>query len=129
MGQRSDPELANYDDTGIGTTSAAGCFARGASAYGCRDLSGNVLEWTRSLYGRYELKEGNYTGKLEHPYPYQPEDGREELSADRRVTRVLRGGSFYYDQRIARCACRNWHYPGIWDDDVGFRVVVSPFSS
>jgi formylglycine-generating enzyme required for sulfatase activity len=44
-GDEADPERANYGDTGIGTTSAAGCFPGGASPYGAEDLSGNVLEY------------------------------------------------------------------------------------
>jgi formylglycine-generating enzyme required for sulfatase activity/energy-coupling factor transporter ATP-binding protein EcfA2 len=39
--------------------------------------------------------------------------------------RVLRGGSWYDAQRDARCAARYRRIPGDFDDDVGFRVVVS----
>jgi formylglycine-generating enzyme required for sulfatase activity len=46
-----DPDKANCYETGLGATSAAGCFPLGASPYGLLDLSGNVWEWTRSLRG------------------------------------------------------------------------------
>jgi formylglycine-generating enzyme required for sulfatase activity len=47
-GDEIDPEKANYNATGIGTTSAVGCFPAGASPYGALDMGGNVFEWTGS---------------------------------------------------------------------------------
>jgi len=110
-GDRADSSRANYDSTGVGGTSAVGCFALGASPYGVEDLSGNVWEWTRSLQGEY---------------PYVPDDGREDLRAE--GPRVLRGGSFYRAQGFVRCAFRLTLNPDNPRSYVGFRVVVCPGS-
>jgi formylglycine-generating enzyme required for sulfatase activity len=112
-GNDSDPNRANYDDTGIGTTSAVGCFPGGGSPCGAEDLSGNVWEWTRSLY---------------QDYPYDPADGRENLEAGDDVRRVLRGGSFNLTADYVRCAARVSWFPSNRYWYYGFRVVVAPFS-
>ena len=50
-----------------------GSFPKGASPYGVLDMAGNGWEWVSSLY---------------RPYPYNPADGREDLtSAQERGTR------------------------------------------
>ncbi len=78
---------------GIGSTSAVGCFPTGASPYEIEDMAGNVWEWTRSLWG-------DDWGKPTYGYHYVPDDGREDMHADRRVRRVLRGGSFATHRRL-----------------------------
>jgi formylglycine-generating enzyme required for sulfatase activity len=108
-GDEPDSNRANYRDTGIGRTSAVGCFPGGASTYGVQDLSGNVWEWCQSLY---------------KPYPYNPEDAREAPGAE--GTRVLRGGAFSYSGGYVRCAFRYWFIPVIGGDGIGFRLVVAP---
>jgi formylglycine-generating enzyme required for sulfatase activity len=105
----ADPYSANYNETGIGMTSAVGCFPQGVSPYGAEDMSGNVWEWTRSAYG---------------PYPY--ESKRENLSAPKDTARVLRGGSFNYEVNYVRCAYRFGSYPYFFDWNLGFRLVLSP---
>ena len=59
-----------------GETVPVGQYPLGASAYGVLDMAGQVWEWTRSLY---------------RPYPYDPKDGREELSTGGPI--VARGGN------------------------------------
>ena len=56
-------------------------------------MAGNVWEWTRSLWG-------DDWGKPTYGYHYVPDDGREDMRADRRVLRVLRGGSFLNVRRL-----------------------------
>lgn len=118
-GEQSDPNLANYYDTGIETTSAVGCFPGGASPYKIQDMSGNVWEWTRSLWGTDE-------NEPTFRYPYTPGDGRENLQANEDVRRVLRGGAFFSDAKLARCAFRGRVDPrNVYDGYVGFRLVLA----
>ena len=87
-GPEPEPHRANYGETGIDTTNTVGCFPDGASPYGVEEMSGNVLEWTRSLWGPER-------DKLIFPYPYKPDDGREQLQAPDDIRRVVRGGAFW----------------------------------
>ena len=113
----AEPERANYSDTGIGTTSAVGCFPGGVSPYGCEELAGNVWEWTRSLLGK-DWQNPDFK------YPYLI-DERENLKAGRDILRVLRCGSFYDDRLSARCAYRFRLSPYYGSRYLGFRLVVS----
>lgn len=108
-GEEPNPNKANYDDTGIGSTSAVGCFPGGASPYGVEDMSGNIWEWCHSLY---------------KDYPYKAQDGREDLEAE--DARVLRGGAFDNNERTVRCACRIRLNPSDRLNLIGFRLVVAP---
>ncbi len=97
-------------DDGYARTAPVGSYANGASWVGALDMSGNVWEWTNSLY---------------EPYPYDAGDGRETDTGDRTdVRRVLRGGSWYSNRGFARAASRYYFSPNYRSDDFGFRVVL-----
>ncbi len=116
-GDEIDKEKANYSETGIGTTSAIGCFSTVESPYGCLDLAGNVWEWTRSLWGKDFMKP-------EFGYPYEPSPEREDATASPEIRRVLRGGAFSALPEGLRCASRLRYDPNLRSDLVGFRCCV-----
>lgn len=118
-GNEIDPNRGNYVDTQIGTTNAVGCFPGGVSPYGVEEMSGNVWDWTRSLWG-----EDLYNPSFK--YPYDATDGREDLEVRTDIRRVLRGGAFFDNVRSVRCALRNRYNPNFRDLGLGFRVSVSP---
>ncbi len=99
-GENEVAQRCNMFDTGIGNTSPVGIFSQGASPYGCLDMAGNVWEWTSSLWGK-DWQKPAYT------YPYNAQDGRENLDAPDDVRRVLRGGSFSDYRNFVRCAYRS----------------------
>jgi formylglycine-generating enzyme required for sulfatase activity len=104
-GDAWDPARANAGYT-LGTE-AVGRFPAGAAPSGALDMTGNVWEWTSSLY---------------RPYPYDPADGRED--PDARGARVNRGGSWYYGPRYSRTTYRataDHMYRRI--GDLGFRCA------
>lgn len=92
---------------GMGTTPVGAYYPEGDSCYGVADMAGNVWEWCSTLV---------------RGYPYDPRDGREDLEAEGR--RVLRGGSWYFDQWYTRCTYRFGYTPEYRFYLLGFRVVV-----
>ncbi len=116
-GDTLTPDHANIQASGIGHSSAVGAFPKGSSPLGVEELIGNVWEWTRSLWGR--------DGHLDFSYPYQAEDGREDLMAFDRPTRVLRGNSSH-SSGFSDCTLRRRNSLGSRYGYYGFRLVVSP---
>jgi hypothetical protein len=51
-GEEADPTKGNFEDTGVGLTTAVGLFPGGASPYGVMDMCGNVFENTLVGDGR-----------------------------------------------------------------------------
>ena len=102
--QKPDKGLCNSNNN-VGDTSPVGSYSpAGDSPYGCQDMSGNVWEWTSSLYQKY---------------PYRADDGR-EVEAGRK-TRVLRGGSWDDLDSLVRSALRLRGNPSDSRGNIGFR--------
>ncbi|MCB9108701.1 MAG: SUMF1/EgtB/PvdO family nonheme iron enzyme [Anaerolineales bacterium] len=108
LGRRPEPK-ANYSDTGIGGTSAVGCFSAGASVYGCEEMSGNVWEWCRT--------------KWQDSYEAYLDDNNLEGGAPR-VLRAVRSRN-----RTRRPLRRAPHAIRTSGTTYGFRLVVAPFTS
>ncbi len=108
-GNTFSPERANQAEVGIGSTSAVGCFPRGASPFSIQEMSGNVWEWCSSLLWNY---------------PYNPTDGRENINPSSQEHRVVRGGSFSDNQESVRCSKRFGIPPNYVNMNIGFRVAV-----
>jgi formylglycine-generating enzyme required for sulfatase activity len=116
-GNEWDPERANTEESGIGRTTTVGIYPAGASLYGCLDISGNVWEWTQSLWGQQ-------VSIPDFRYPYDPNDGRENLNGEGK--RIIRGGSWASPFMQARVTFRGMADPRTRNPMVGFRVGVFP---
>jgi iron(II)-dependent oxidoreductase len=82
----------------------------GASAHGCRQLIGNVWEWTDTTFG---------------PYPgFEPDPYKEYSQPWFGTHKVLRGGSFATPARLIRNSWRNFYTPERYDIFAGFRTCA-----
>ena len=105
-GNAWDKTHANTSDGGPGHTTPVGTYHSGASPYGVQDMAGTVWEWVSSLYSAY---------------PYNPAATEDPMN-DTGI-RVLRGGSWNLNPRVARAASRYWLTPGGRGNTLGFRVA------
>ena len=87
-----------------------GAHAAGDSAFGCRQMIGNVWEWTASDFLPFE-------GFVADPY----RDYSQPWFGSRKV---LRGGCWATSARIARAAYRNFFTPDRNDVFAGFRTCT-----
>ncbi len=86
--QVPNADLLNYNND-LGDTTEVGKYPDGASVYGALDMAGNVWEWVSTLY---------------KPYPYEADDGREDLSSPE--AHVLRGAAWNSTGNFIRSATR-----------------------
>ncbi|MCB4363877.1 SUMF1/EgtB/PvdO family nonheme iron enzyme [Hydrogenophaga taeniospiralis] len=119
--------LANIHGSGIGSCSVVGCFA--PNALGIHDLHGNLLEWQDNLYTSEPLHLGcQRLARSENPATHT-EPGQDWLKTHEKWTEsdrpALRGGSWGDAAGFARASFRSWNPPDVWDDSIGFRVVLS----
>jgi formylglycine-generating enzyme required for sulfatase activity len=116
-GDTFDVSKANARETSLGTTSPVGMFQKGASPCGALDMSGNLWEWTRSLWGE-DIFEATYG------YPYDPNDkARETVGDSQYMARASRGASFLHDKTNQRAAFRVGGAPDEPDRVDGFRLA------
>jgi len=113
-GNEWDPSRCNNEESGPGRTTPVGQYPEGDSPYGVSEMVGQVWEWCRSKYGGTGVKP-------EFGYPYNPDDGREELEGD--DTRVIRGGSWSDGAGWCRCGYRYGNNPRSRNNNRGFRCV------
>jgi formylglycine-generating enzyme required for sulfatase activity len=112
VGDTFDKTCCNTQENGTGTTTAVGSYPGCESPYHVQDMTGNVWEWTISLFMLY---------------PYRKDDGRE--NRDDPQNRVLRGGSWRGKAWLARAAYRIHGRPSYRVVNVGFRLAVAGFGS
>ena len=104
-------EHANLGWRAMGTADV-GAMAAGDSAFGCRQMIGNVWEWTADDFA---------------PYPGFEVDPYREYSEPWFGThKVLRGGAWPTQPRLLRNTWRNFYTPDRRDVWAGFRTCRAP---
>lgn len=108
-GDHLHEDHANLDGGNLGPVEVDG-FAEGDSAFACRQMIGNVWEWTASAF---------------FPYPGFSPDWYTEYSRPLfGQTKVLRGGAWATRGRMLRNTWRNYYGPDRNDVFAGFRTCA-----
>lgn len=100
------PDQANLDGFALGTVDVA-AHAAGDSAFGCRQMIGNVWEWTQDTF---------------NPYPqFEPDMYADYSQPLFGITKVLRGGAWPTRGRMIRNTWRTYYGAERNDVFAGFR--------
>ncbi len=105
-----DPSRANLDGFALGCVDVAG-HAAGDNGWGCRQMIGNVWEWTADTFG---------------PFPgFEPDAYKEYSTTLFDHTKVLRGGAWTTRGRMVSSSYRNYFGPDRRDVFAGFRTCAT----
>ena len=86
---------------------------------GLMDMQGNTWEWCQDKHRSNYEDPAKVSPFLEQEQQHR----RESLARDATVSRVLRGGSFYFNGRDASASFRTPYDPTVTDIKIGFRVA------
>lgn len=101
---------ANMDGFGLGCADVAD-YAAGDNAWGCRQLIGNIWEWTADTFGPFD--------------GFAPDDYKEYSEPLFGTTKALRGGSWVTRSRYVNARYRNYFGPERSDIFCGFRTCAA----
>lgn len=107
--KQPDQERANLDGYSLGSNDVA-AHAKGDSAFGCRQMIGNVWEWTADTFAPYP----GFVPDMYQDYS-QPLFG---------ITKVLRGGAWTTRSRMIRNTWRTYYGADRNDVFSGFRTCA-----
>ena len=113
--QSPDSTYANFNnkDDWVRDTAQVGSYPLGASPYGAMDMAGNVYEFTNDWY-----QLDYYSTYPVDDWPHNPP------GPDTGMVRVLRGGSWYFDDFSMRTANRSALFPSDSNHNIGFRCAA-----
>ncbi len=116
-GHAFDPLAGTSGETRIGRTTPVGVLPAGDTPEGVADLSGNVFEWTSSLWGEDP-------SAPQFSYPYRQGDGREAHCVGLLTRRVVRGGAWSGGTLDLCAAGRDRCHSSDRSSNNGFRLAV-----